>query len=275
MAAEETIVLVLNLPIFLYLAKSLYSIELKTSRRMVLPILFFLAVALAETVFSYMSSGYGVLLHMAVVTSALLAGHYLKEEDTRIVHAFIPVSLLRIVNAALPLGGIYIYYQYLVIYTIILFSLSLYIHRHGMALEELGIRLSGIRPVILGTFLGVLYGLSEHAVIGPAAVFPDFTLASLFVFFLLGTVEELIFRGTLQTVLKDINPLFAILLSSAVFAAMHSIWLRPFEYFYTFYVGAVLALIFHRTRSLEIPIVTHTVINFVLFQVIPFMLPRV
>ncbi|NOZ76414.1 MAG: CPBP family intramembrane metalloprotease [Euryarchaeota archaeon] len=272
MVSGETAVLALNLPIVLYLGYALGPMERRVSRRMVLAVLFFLAVAAAEGVFSYVNSNYGVLLHMGVVTCALVAGRYLDEADTRVVHAFILVSLLRIVNAALPLEGIYIYYQFLVIYSILLLSLALYIHRHGMSLAELGIKAPRGRLVGLGILLGVLFGFSEHVVIGQAAIMPRFLWASIFVFFLLGTVEELIFRGALQTALEDVNPLFAILLSSAVFSTMHSIWVRPMEYLYTFYVGVVLALIFHRTRNLDCPIVAHTVINFVLFQVIPFKL---
>jgi membrane protease YdiL (CAAX protease family) len=51
---------------------------------------------------------------------------------------------------------------------------------------------------------------------------------------------------------------------------MHSIWLDATEYLFTFYVGLVLGVIYLKTRSLICPIAVHTVVNFTLFQMIPF-----
>jgi membrane protease YdiL (CAAX protease family) len=272
LSALQTVVLVLNAPIIVYLVSSLSGMRRGASRRMAAPLLFFLAIAIAESVFAYFSANLGVIIHIGVVVAAIVSSVYLGSEDSRIVHAFILVSLLRIVNVALPLQGIYIYYQFLVIYSLLLVSAVFYMHAHGLGLVDVGLnRLRG-SWLLAGSGLGVLYGFSEYSVIGLSNVIPRFLLASFFVFFLLGTVEEIIFRGILQTSLKEIDPLFAILLSAVVFGTMHSIWVKPFEYVFTFYVGAVLALIYHKTGSLSMPIATHTVINFVLFQVIPFKL---
>jgi hypothetical protein len=97
-------------------------------------------------------------------------------------------------------------------------------------------------------------------------------VASFFALFLLGLTEELIFRGILQRSIEKVDPFFAIVLSALAFGAMHSVWVKPLEYVFTTYVGIILAVIYYRTRSLAIPVATHTVINFVLFQIIPYKL---
>ncbi len=266
----ETLILGINIAIILFVLSGLIGVERGLSKRMIAPFSFFLFIASAEMVFTYINPNRGALIHLGVITAALFSSTYLRQEDAKIIHAFILVSLLRIVNVALPLQGISIFYQYLLIYSLLLVSAVFYMYSHGLRLSDVGIKKTHLLWVVVGVVLGVVYGYSEYIVIGVAPVFPRFIIASFFVFLLLGIVEELIFRGVLQSSLAGINPLFAILLSSLVFATMHSIWIEPFEYVFTFYVGVVLAFVYHKTGSLAMPVATHIVINIVLFQVIPF-----
>lgn len=72
-------------------------------------------------------------------------------------------------------------------------------------------------------------------------------------------LEEVLFRGFLFAGLIRPGGLWkAILLSAAIFGAIH---LQPLAFPALFWLGALLALLYHRTGSLWAPILMHTIIN--------------
>ncbi|MFQ5976131.1 MAG: lysostaphin resistance A-like protein [Candidatus Hydrothermarchaeales archaeon] len=244
---------------------------IKISKKLLVPIFFLSIIIIAELVFANVNITYGLIIHLLTIFLALFSPFILKSKEADLAQAFILVSLLRLINVGMPLEGISIYYQFLVIYSLLMLSIAVYLYSKGIGLYDLGIRSKSFKVFLMfGILIGILFGFTEYTILGVTKVFPSFFLASLSVFFILGLVEELIFRGVMISSLKMVDPFSAILLSSIAFGVMHSVWLEPLEYFFTFYAGLVLALIYYKTESLTIPVVTHIVINFILFQAIPF-----
>lgn len=266
-----TFVLSLNLGVIGVVVYFLRSLGIKSYKRLRVPLFFLALIMAAELIFAYVDATQGLAFHILIALIALMSPFYLDKEGADIAHAFILVSLLRLINVGIPLEGISIYYQFLIIYSLLLLSITVYFFKQGIRLFDLGIRSGGVKMgVALGVSLGILLGFTEYSVLGVSKVFPTFFFASLSVFFILGLVEELIFRAVLINSMSSIDPFFALLLSSVAFGVMHSVWIKPLEYFFTFYAGLILAVIYYKTKSLVAPVVAHTVINFVLFQMIPF-----
>jgi len=272
MKTIDVLLLVINFAVllltFFYLSKIKIAKE-HFKKKLAVPLLFVLAMIFAEIVATYMDASRGALLHVFILLAALFSPFFLKE-DAKLAQAFIPASLLRIVNLGLPLHGIYIYYQLLLIYSLLFISAMLFIFTKNISLNEIGIKRISLKEMLIGIVLGVLFGFTEFSVLGMVKIMPKFLLASLGVFLILGTTEEIIFRGVLQKILEEVDVLASIVLSSIAFGAMHIIWRSPLEFFFVSYVGLVLAVSRYKTNSLGIPIVAHTIINFTLFQLIPF-----
>jgi len=72
--------------------------------------------------------------------------------------------------------------------------------------------------------------------------------------------EELFFRGAVMGYLKEhYSPKVAILYSTYVFALLHG---HPGLYPSTFFLGLILALVYHRWNNIWYPIILHMLINF-------------
>ncbi|MDD5020094.1 MAG: type II CAAX endopeptidase family protein [Candidatus Omnitrophica bacterium] len=90
-------------------------------------------------------------------------------------------------------------------------------------------------------------------------------LSGFLIVFLLGPfLEEIFFRGCLYRALRRrMNMLYAIVLSSFIFALMHGYF---FLFFYVFLVGLVLAYLYEKTEALVAPLSFHMLNNlFVIF----------
>jgi len=118
---------------------------------------------------------------------------------------------------------------------------------------------------ILLTLIGVVLPetMNERIVSNAFADQNNMQMIYLFVVFtLVGPVsEEIVFRVFIQNFLKKhTNTIFAIIVSSVLFAAFHqSILLMP----YFFVIGVILAVLYAKTRSIIPSIVTHGIYNLI------------
>jgi len=118
---------------------------------------------------------------------------------------------------------------------------------------------------ILLTVIGVVLPetMNERIISNAFADQNNIQMIFLFVVFtLIGPVsEEIVFRVFIQNFLKKhTNTVFAIIVSSILFAAFHqSVLLMP----YFFIIGVILALLYTKTKSIIPSIVTHGIYNLI------------
>ena len=117
-------------------------------------------------------------------------------------------------------------------------------------------------------------GLCEYAVLRPKPIVVGSGLLQVvaYVFVVLavmvGTVEELLFRGLLQSAMERVvAPWVAIGLSSILFALMHVGWMNPLEVLLAYGAGVVFGCLALRMDGLLAPITAHGVGNFVLYVI--------
>ena len=72
--------------------------------------------------------------------------------------------------------------------------------------------------------------------------------------------EEIVFRGIIQKGLinKGMNPATAIIIASVVFGLVHA---NPWQFVGAVLLGCVLGFVYHRTKSLLLPILLHAFNN--------------
>lgn len=139
-------------------------------------------------------------------------------------------------------------------------------HLKGWLRDSMSIVSYGI--LIIGGSALIDYALSRLGVHLP----PQFVLsgsnnaiaAGILLFGAIGApfFEELFFRGYLLSILKGRGELFALIVSSLLFGLIH---LQPAYILQLSFVGFILGLSYLRTKNLLVPIIIHSVNNFLAF----------
>jgi len=184
---------------------------------------------------------------------------------TRVVLSPFPVSFLSN-SAFLP-----------VIYALILLALVIYLRSKPISAKQARIT-SGSRSVILqvgaGLAIGLIVGLTEYQVLMPQPLLAGAGLIQMLAYVVIVTgimvsvVEELLFRGLLQSSLEKTIPAWqAIQVSSLLFGLMHFGWMNPFEMLLAYGTGVVFGYVSTFSNSLLGPMTAHAFGNVVLYLI--------
>jgi hypothetical protein len=131
----------------------------------------------------------------------------------------------------------------------------------------------------LSVLASLVFAEAEYMLIGARPLIPDISQINLLeliviMIFVVGLVEELIFRAILQTRLEEfLGPAAGILLVSLLFGIMHSGYGTPSEMGFTFLMGCFLGYCFYKTRSLPLVIMINGLTNVFLFGALPYLGP--
>ncbi|MEM0449110.1 MAG: type II CAAX endopeptidase family protein [Methanomassiliicoccales archaeon] len=220
-------------------------------------------------------------------------------DDQGLFQAFSLVSLIRILGLGMPLFFDLTLYNFVPIYLAAIVSGMIVIGDGRPVKEQLKLVAQGgmkafrwvLRRPMKATALlatGVLTGYAlanvEYAIISPEALIPEWDLANLLflgviMLLFVGFGEELLFRAILQRrVISKMGEfmmtvsavVLGVVLSSMVFAAMHSVYLSLDYLAYVFIVGLLLGNLYRITGSLGYVSLIHGSINFFLFSFLPF-----
>jgi membrane protease YdiL (CAAX protease family) len=209
-------------------------------------------------------------------------------ENPFLWQAFSLVSILRILNIGMPRFDPITLHWILLIYAPVIVVAFLMIKDENRKvtsyLKDLKMVLSPRSNVIgwkyyympLGVIIALILANFEFKVLGSIKLVPDLGLASLTLLlvamvFFVGVGEELVFRYILQNRLQtSLGVLGAIILSSLIFAAMHSGYSSIQYATYVFFVSLLLGGLFYKTKSLAFVALIHGSLNFFLFSFLPY-----
>jgi len=200
-----------------------------------------------------------------------------KKQEVREIHqAFLLLPIFRLVNLSMPIFSEINLYSFVFIYAPLTIPLVIAINYQKTIFEKKRGTLKKIlTQVPLAVLAALVFGEAEYMLIGSKALISDSDPANILVFiiimiFIVGLIEEFIFRAILQKRLeKFLGPTSGILLASLLFGIMHSGYGTPSEMVFTFLVGCFLGYCFYRTRSLTFVIMINGLINIFLFGIIP------
>jgi membrane protease YdiL (CAAX protease family) len=199
-----------------------------------------------------------------------------KTEIRKIYQALLLLTIFRLVNFSMPVFFERNLYSFIFIYAPMAIPITLATVHQKVIYERKKDTLRKIWIYLpLSILAGLVFGQIEYIMIGARELIPDLSLTNLLILiiimvFIVGLIEELIFRSILQTRLEEfLGPVWGIFLSSLLFGIMHSTYGTPYEMVYTFFLGGFLGYLFYRTRSLPLVVMIHGSINVFLFGIIP------
>ncbi len=218
-----------------------------------------------------------IWIHIGVLIALSLSDIVVKNLKVyRIYQALMLLPILRLVNLSMPVFFNTTLYTFVFVYAPLLVPLGIIVMSQRSSFERIGITAKNLPAyIILSIPLGFLLGLGEYLTIRPGYLIQDFSIGNLFILtfimvFLVGLVEEIIFRSILQTRLEDaLGVKEAVLIAGLLFGLMHSGYGTFHEVLYTGFVGLFMGFAFYKTRSLPFVVVLHGLVNVFLFGIFP------
>lgn len=202
------------------------------------------------------------------------------QEIRKINQAFLLLPVFRLVNLSIPIFLKVNLYSFVFIYASLAMSAIIATTHQNVVLETKKNLLRRIRIYLpLSILAALVFAEAEYILIGARPLIPEISQVNLLeliviMVFVVGLVEELIFRVILQTRLEEfLGPAAGILLASLLFGVMHSGYGTPYEMGFTFLMGCFLGYCFYKTRSLPLVIMINGLTNVFLFGVIPYLGP--
>lgn len=244
--------------------------------------MFYAGIPIIAIIFSELLIFEGWLIEASIAYTLLLlilsfSTAVTKKKEVREIHqAFLLLPIFRLVNLSMPIFSEINLYSFVFIYAPLTIPLVIAISHQKITFEKKEATLKKIlRQVPLAVLAGLVFGEAEYMVIGNRSLIQEISPANVLLFiiimiFIVGLIEEFIFRAILQKRLeKFLGPTGGILLASLLFGMMHSGYGTPFEMVFAFLVGGFLGYSFYRTKSLPFVIMINGLINIFLFGIIP------
>lgn len=232
-----------------------------------------------------------VIVHLLNVLLCVLVPILLKENPI-IWQAFMLVSMLRVLNLGMPRFVTLTLYWIPFIYAPIIVVAFLLVRDESLGLRDYVSKLKGflsnsrevpgwkLYHLPLGLAFALFLANVEYVVlsmkIDDLRMVPDLSLESLALLFVVmvffvGLGEELVFRYILQARVQGVlGIVLGIVISSIMFATMHSGYQSVPYLLYVFSVALFLGVSFYRTKSLAYVTLIHGVLNFFLFSFLPY-----
>lgn len=217
------------------------------------------------------------LLLLALSFSIMVTKKY---EIRKVYQALLLLTIFRLVNFSMPIFFDINIYSFIFIYAPLAIPAMIATIHQRVVYEK---KRDTLRRIWIYLPFSILTGLAfaeaEYILIGTRELISDLSLENLLILivimvFIVGLIEELVFRSILQTRMEEfLGPAGGIFISSLLFGVMHSSYGTPYEMAYTFLVGGFLGYLFYRTRSLPLVIMIHGSINVFLFGIIPHLGP--
>ncbi|AKB30454.1 CAAX amino terminal protease family protein [Methanosarcina siciliae C2J] len=244
---------------------------------LIIPIL---SIALAELMIYFGMIIEAMEIHAIILLGLTISMLYIENEEIQKTYqALILLPVLRLVNLSMPAFYDVTLYSFVFTYGLLTIPVTIAITSQGFTREQLGVTFRRMWLYIpLSIIISFLLGIGEYLIIETNYLIPDLSISSLLVLilimvFLVGLIEELIFRSIIQNRLEVfLGSRRGLVITSILFGLMQSGYGSISEIFYTFAVGFIIGYMFYRTRSLPLVTMIHGFINVFLFGVFPHLL---
>lgn len=235
------------------------------------------ALALAELTTTFADPRVGMIIHTIILAVILLQAS-LDDNDTarRFVLALSLAPLVRILSLSLPLQDVDLQYWYAVVAIPLLIATVLVARTLGFSRFDLGLTPGRLPVQLLVASSGVALGALEYLILKPEPLVDDFSwvailLPALILFVGTGFMEELLFRGLMQSVAQKALGGFAIVYVAIVFAILHIGYESVLDLVFVFLVALFFGWVVLRTKSISGVTVAHGITNIALFLFMPFL----
>ena len=236
-----------------------------------------LTAAEVLTVFLNIMAGiicHGVLLVVFIVQAALAPDRVRRN----LFMALCLAPLIRILSLSMPLAPIPQIYWYLLIYGPLLAATVIVMLNTRLAPRDVGLVTRGWPlQITFGIVTGLALGVLEYVILRPVPLASSFTLVAvlapaLILVITTGFVEELIFRGVMQTLSERVMGPLSVLYVSLIFAVLHVGHYSALDVVFVFLVALLFTAMVKKSGSLLGVTLAHGIANSMLYCVMPFLL---
>ncbi len=242
-----------------------------------LPMLVLLFVTIAEILTLYPDPRYGVMVHIGVLFLLFYSlFHTVDASVRRLTTVLLLIPLIRILSLALPLlAWPQITWYFAASVPLFAGMITVIWLEEWQYKEELGLQFGSLPTQGLITLGGIALGWIEYQILQPNPLISELTLEAiwlpaLILLFCTGLMEELLFRGLLQSAaLKILGRQQTLFFGAAFFAVMHIGYASILDVIFVFTVGWVFAWLVDRTHSIFGVTLAHGLTNIGLFLVWP------
>lgn len=211
---------------------------------------------------------------------ALLLATYLawaREPGRRLLLALATLPIMRLLDMSLPALIVPVIDWYVLIGIPAFVAVGLVARRLGLGLRDLGIRGAPLGPQLTLAASGLVLGLPAYIILRPDPLVPDPTIVRLVVAAVVlgvfaGALEELLFRGLIQTVAGQSLARGGVLVNSAATALMYAASLNFRYVLFILLVAAFFGLGVRRTGSIAGTSAGHAILLFSQLVVWPLVL---
>ncbi len=250
--------------------------------RRVLEAIPILIIAFAELMIYEGSLDEAIMAHTLLLITLVMCIALIKDREIqRTYQILMLLPILRLVNLATPVFFEDTLYALAFIYAPMAIPIAIIAVYQDFTLEKMGLTLRGLWFFFpLAVSMGAVLGYGEYTILQVSvrdSLIPDLSLASLLslavvMIFFVGLIEEIIFRGLLQTRLETfLGPAAGILAASLLFGLMHAGYGSLIEIFYATFVGVFIGQLYYRTGNLTLIVLIHGFMNIFVFGIFPLM----
>ncbi|TGC10525.1 CPBP family intramembrane glutamic endopeptidase [Methanolobus halotolerans] len=249
---------------------------LSGSRVIILPVVL---IMVAEMLIYFRHAEAGFIFHtLALLLLTLFVMWIPDSHISRSMQMLLLLPIFRFLNLTMPVFSETTLDVLFYIYLPMLLPAYLVIRHQDLELSGVSMRVflkSLPGYLLLSCVVGAIIAWGEFQIIEPESLIPDLSLInllklSLIMIFIVGFVEELIFRFLLQGRMEiSFGRSEGLIIVSLLFGFMHSGYGTLYEIVYVSCVGLVLGYMFQKTGSLSLVSLTHGFANIFLFGLIP------
>jgi hypothetical protein len=237
-------------------------------------------LGLAEYLVAINAPQLGLPLHGLILTALLWHSSLVNQPDQReFLLALSLAPLIRLISLLMPLKLFPMIYWYLITAVPLFFTSFLIARIAGISRIKAGLVLSPFPVQLLVSLSGFILGYVEYVILRPAPLVPALRweliwFPGLILLVFTGFLEELIFRGLMQSSALPHLGRYAIPYVAAVFAMLHLGYRSVLDFLFVFGVALFFGYIVKRSGSILGVSVAHGLINIMLFLIFPLILVR-
>jgi len=196
----------------------------------------------------------------------------------RLTLALALLPLVQLLSLALPAAIIPILAWYLEIGLGAFEAILLVMRRLDLTFRDVGVRRAPIGEVVAVGVIGAFLAVPAYLIAGPVNLgqgggFVGLAIASAIVIVFIGVLEELLFRGLIQSAGTQLLSRGGVVVSVAATTLMYSASLNPRYIVFAALVATFFGIVARRSGSIAAPVAGHAALAWVQFIVLPMILP--
>ncbi len=244
-------------------------------------VLFYVALLSGAELVTFLGTpAAGIAFYSGVLIALIAHASLLWEQPVhKVLLSLTFAPIIRLVSLAVPLGSFSLIQAYVITGVPLIISAVVSIRSMKLSAREVGLGL-GRRPLLQVVIIptGLVLGVAEYLVLRPepmvvSSSWQDFVLPALVLLVCTGFVEELMFRGIMQSTMRPILGTASIVTVSVLFAVMHIGYRSPMDVFIVLVAGLMFGIVAYSSRSIWGVTLAHGLTNVVLFLICPLIMP--